>query len=254
MKKYKVYKITCKINNKLYIGQTYNSLEDRLRQHINDANEGKDTKFYRAIRKHGASNFHIELIDECDSQEELDELEWYWIQFYDACKIGYNSKNSKGKCGGDTLTNHPRYEEICKKVSETKIGNYNPNHTSVKALNIYTMEEIFFNCMKDAQNYFGIERHDPITKRCRGEIKVVWNGQWTFAYIDKEYDFTAQNLTGGTRGVRVVDTLTNEANEFASYTFAQQYYGFPNKAISRKLKSKNPNTLYENRYYFIPLD
>jgi hypothetical protein len=254
MKTYKVYKITCKINNKIYIGQTYKSLSERLKKHIEDARKGVDTKFYRAMRKYGYDNFEIELLEDCDSQEELDELEWKWIQFYDACRKGYNSKNSKGKCGGDTLTGHPQYEEICKKVSETKFGAQNPNHTPIKALNIITFDELLFDCLKDAQNYFNMDRHDQISKRCRGEVKVVWDDKWAFAYIDDEYSYTDQPLTGGVKGVRVIDTIKKESYEFASYTLAQKYFNFPDKTISRKLRSKNPNTLYENRYYFIPLN
>ena len=48
MKKYKVYKITCLVNNKVYIGQTYLSLERRFTSHISSS-KSKDTKFYRAM-------------------------------------------------------------------------------------------------------------------------------------------------------------------------------------------------------------
>ena len=46
-----IYKITNKINNKIYIGQTIRPVEDRWKRHINDAlNNILDTHFARAIR------------------------------------------------------------------------------------------------------------------------------------------------------------------------------------------------------------
>ena len=71
-----------------------------------------DTKFYRAIRKYGKENFKIEAIDFADTQRELDEKEIYYINLYDSVKKGYNSKDSIGKCGGDTLSAHQNLDEI----------------------------------------------------------------------------------------------------------------------------------------------
>lgn len=125
-KRYLVYKITCANNNKIYIGQTYNSIENRLNEHFSKARNGVDTKFYRAIRKHGEGNFYIEILEEVSSQEELDDREFYWILHFDTVKKGYNSKNSKGKCGGDTLSNHPDIESISQKIRVSKLGDNNP--------------------------------------------------------------------------------------------------------------------------------
>ena len=69
-----------------------------------------DTKFYRAIKKYGKDNFKIEAIDSAETQAELDQKEIYYINFYNSVKEGYNSKDSMGKCGGDTLTEHQNTE------------------------------------------------------------------------------------------------------------------------------------------------
>ena len=62
-----IYKLTNKINNKVYIGQSIN-IENRFQQHKNNClNENlKDynTKFYRALRKYGVENFTFEIIEE----------------------------------------------------------------------------------------------------------------------------------------------------------------------------------------------
>lgn len=67
-----VYKITNKVNNKVYIGQSIRPIDERFNRHINDAvNYVLDTHFARAIRKYGKENFFIELIDTAETQEEL---------------------------------------------------------------------------------------------------------------------------------------------------------------------------------------
>lgn len=126
MKKFIIYKITCKINNKIYIGQTTETLEQRFSRHIGYQKNEHDTKFYRAIRKYGIDNFYIEELDIAKNQSELDDKELFWINKLDAVNKGYNSKAVKGKCGGDTLSNHPNKEAISEKIRQSKLGDKNP--------------------------------------------------------------------------------------------------------------------------------
>ena len=93
MKLGKIYKITNKINGKIYIGQTIKSLEERFQKHCWETTI-KD-KYHlnmaikKAIRKYGKENFTIELIEEVET-DKLDEREVYWISFYDSYNKGYN--------------------------------------------------------------------------------------------------------------------------------------------------------------------
>lgn len=84
-----IYKITNKINNKVYIGKTELSIDQRWSQHMRDADK-KDYPLYRAIRKYGKENFSIEEIERCDS-EILSQRECYWIQYYNSFLKGYNA-------------------------------------------------------------------------------------------------------------------------------------------------------------------
>lgn len=71
-----IYKITNIKNNKVYIGQTINSLEDRWRRHQTDAlNNVIDTHFARAIRYYKPESFIAEIIDTAQTQEELTQKE-----------------------------------------------------------------------------------------------------------------------------------------------------------------------------------
>ena len=58
IKKYEIYKITNKVNNKMYIGYTNNGVENRLHKHYTNSTCGIDTYFYKAIRKYGTTKYH----------------------------------------------------------------------------------------------------------------------------------------------------------------------------------------------------
>ena len=55
-----VYKITNKVNPRVYVGLTVCTLEKRWREHRSAANTGVEKPLYRAMRKHGIENFSIE--------------------------------------------------------------------------------------------------------------------------------------------------------------------------------------------------
>ena len=88
---------------------------------------GKDTKnsknyfgsgllIKRAIEKYGKNNFIKEIIDECESNDELCDKEKLWINKYNSITPnGYNISN--GGDGGDTFTNHPDKETYIRNKS-----------------------------------------------------------------------------------------------------------------------------------------
>ena len=87
-----VYKITCLINKKLYIGQTRKSIEKRFKQHAKT-----DSLIGRDIRKYGIENFKIEIIEHCESKAQLNEREKFWINTLNSKQpYGYNVKDGGG--------------------------------------------------------------------------------------------------------------------------------------------------------------
>ena len=88
-----IYKITNKLNNKCYIGQSAN-IELRWVSHIQHIEKiyNEDNYFYREVRKIGLTNFQFEIIEEC-SIDKLNEREKYWFEQYNCLKPnGYNSQ------------------------------------------------------------------------------------------------------------------------------------------------------------------
>ena len=101
-----IYKITNKLNGKVYIGQS-NNIERRFKEHIN-----KRTTAWSSIRpailKYGVENFSFEVLEEC-SIEELNKREEYWIKYYGSFgEKGYNlnpggDQSSLGQHNGRAL-------------------------------------------------------------------------------------------------------------------------------------------------------
>lgn len=87
----KIYIIRNSINNKVYIGQTTQSLNKRFNGHCCYSKSDRSVNMYikRAIHKYGRNNFSIELLEEC-SIEDLNTREQYWINRYDSYNNGYN--------------------------------------------------------------------------------------------------------------------------------------------------------------------
>ncbi len=85
-----IYKITNKINGKVYIGQTTRTLEVRKQGHLADAKKGLKRHLYNAMNKYGVENFEFEEICTAESIEELNQLETKYILEYDSVNNGYN--------------------------------------------------------------------------------------------------------------------------------------------------------------------
>lgn len=95
-----IYKATNKITEKYYIGQTVRSLKDRILSHERSWKTERNTYFSNALHKYGNENFKWEILEECDSKEELDEMEFHYIKQYNSKRPnGYNLTD-----GGDKGT------------------------------------------------------------------------------------------------------------------------------------------------------
>ena len=108
-----IYKITNDVNEKIYIGKTSKTIEERFREHCKDAFREKNEKrpLYSAMRYYGIEHFKIEKIEEC-LPEEASKREQFWIGYYKGYTDGYNAT-----LGGDGkyLFNH---SQIAKRLEE----------------------------------------------------------------------------------------------------------------------------------------
>ncbi|MEH7652318.1 hypothetical protein [Bacillus safensis] len=110
-----------KKNNMRYVGKCVYTRINSWEKYL-----GSGVYLKRAIRKYGRDNFYRIIIDEADSEEELREIEEYYIDMFDAVssKEFYNLKGTS--IGGDTFTYHPEKERIRKLKSRNSSGSRNP--------------------------------------------------------------------------------------------------------------------------------
>lgn len=95
-----IYKITNKINNKIYIGCSKN-IEYRWIAHksesILEQYPPYNYSIHKAFRKYGIDNFNFEIIEIINDETQLFTKEKYWIKYYDSYHNGYNETE-----GGDS--------------------------------------------------------------------------------------------------------------------------------------------------------
>ena len=133
-----IYKITNKLNNKVYIGQTIQKPIERFYQHC----AKKCDKYilnmviHKAIFKYGKDNFTFEVIEEVPKQQ-LNEREKYWIKYYNSYTDGYNSTKGgqKGNKPFKNIDNKVIIEQYQQGKSLRTIGKmFNIDKATVKSI------------------------------------------------------------------------------------------------------------------------
>lgn len=90
MNKGYIYLITNDINDKVYVGQTSRSVEERFKEHKWDSrNIHHPSQLHKAIKELGMEHFSVVTLEEVEL-EQLDDREKYWIKEYDSINKGYN--------------------------------------------------------------------------------------------------------------------------------------------------------------------
>lgn len=135
-----VYKITNKINNKVYIGITsrkngfkgrYSSRGKGIERVYNfhlqckERGDGYNIHLFRSIEKYGFDNFEVdEEFDIAMDIEELKEKEKYWIEYYKSYDPQYGYNNTKGGDGvdGNVISVIKRRRKISNENGIIKIG------------------------------------------------------------------------------------------------------------------------------------
>jgi hypothetical protein len=124
-----IYKATNKINGKEYIGKTVTTIRKRRRYGYGN------TYFQKALEKYGEKNFKWEVLwnGNC-SKSFLNELEKYYIYFYDTYNCGYNLT-----LGGETEKSKNKISKSLSKRTYLVITPNNNKHI-VKNLNKFCKE------------------------------------------------------------------------------------------------------------------
>lgn len=114
-----IYETTNLINGKKYIGQ-------HRAKEFDKKYKGSGCLIGKAFKKYGFKNFKCEIIEECNSEQELNEREIYWIDFYNAINDDnfYNLQS-----GGYMIEGGHLSEQTKRKISQALIGKKGFKHS-----------------------------------------------------------------------------------------------------------------------------
>lgn len=155
-----IYKITDLTTGKIYVGQTTRTTEERFKEHMK-----ADSLLGRAIRAHGVENFKIEVLEKCETIEQLNEREPYWIKYFDClAKKGLNL-TSGGNNGWEFA------EEVKRQISITMTGRKQTDEhreNSSKAQQKRWMDPLEHEKASDAQ----IKRYENPAERAKTSAAI----------------------------------------------------------------------------------
>ena len=200
-----IYKIINDVNNKIYIGKTNKSIEERFKEHWKDYERERKEKrpLYSAMNKYGVEHFKIEEIEQCDLNI-VEEREKYWIEYYGSFKYGYNATlGGDGKAYIDRDLVIKTYNETQNQAKVAEILNIDRKTVhnilkendiqikksqdiakenlskSVAMLDKNTLEVIrTFSSIKDAEKFLNISYRSHISKVCNGKRQTFKGYKW----------------------------------------------------------------------------
>lgn len=175
----RIYKITDRTNNKIYIGQTKRDIYKRFGEHLSRVTSNRKNdracSLYIAMSNHGRENFYVELVEEVEDNV-ADQREKYWIKEFDSINPdkGYNLD-----CGGRIISEACRKAQIAlqigKPVSE-RVAKLNKERGMKMAKTIcqYSKNGEFiseFPSIIEASRQTGCDRRS-IQRQLKGEANV----------------------------------------------------------------------------------
>jgi hypothetical protein len=191
-----IYKITSP-SNKVYIGQTINTLNTRIKHH--KQNSSNCTLLKRAINKYGDEMVYEIL--ETVQNESLDEREIHWIKYYNSlapngynCSAGGNNKKELSDLLKDNISKGLRNNKINRDGYMGCVKKFSNGYTPCiknKGKNVYLSNGAFNNkdeaievlkeYTKDPENFI---KPDGTNKKREGCVYKVLN-KWGLKYKRK---------------------------------------------------------------------
>lgn len=193
------------VNGKKYIGQK------KSNKFLKEKYLGSGSLLRKAILKYGKENFTVKMLCECDSKEELDEMEIYFIKFYNAQEDTnfYNlTKGGESGLGGPKFKGHKHTEEskqkISNSVSKEKNGFYGKKHSEETRL-----------IMKDKARNRG-----PVSQETREKLSKIRKGR----KFTEEHKRKISEAQKGEKGNRYGRPLEDEVKQKISNTVHNQVW------------------------------
>jgi group I intron endonuclease len=172
-----IYKVTNSINDKIYVGKTTKSLEERMKHHF--CHKKSNTVFHRAINKYGKESFKYEVLERCKIAEELSEREKYWIKYYNSIlPNGYNMTVG-GEGTQEYILNEARKKInkiISQKLKEKYKNGFSPKGMKGKHHTIEARQKMSL-AQKNKPRRWSSEDKKRISEQQKG--RIPWNKNLT---------------------------------------------------------------------------
>lgn len=285
MFKGEIYKVTCLVTGKTYVGQTAIGYINRFQEHLRDARNSVTTMpFHNAIRLFGEHNFFVELLATAQNAEDLNRLE---AEFILSTKSLVRENGYNVLCYSDT---HPHrlpdtilfqifplaaagvpQTEICERlgigssvVYETLKGKSRPHLRELwESENLPLLEdfrkkisdELLWQCFElraQGRTVESLEKKFNVpwlslvfSGRFRPALLAKWKAQ---GGVDFKKLSAKQQATRNRAKAQVV--LASDGNRFSTLPEASDYYGVSVQAIYKCIKYQNPLQTTGTPIYF----
>ncbi|MBQ9479747.1 MAG: GIY-YIG nuclease family protein [Selenomonadaceae bacterium] len=245
----------------VYIGQTQQRLKSRILQHCNQHDQFID----RIIHAEGTDAFEVGVLDFCNSQQELNEREQFWIKYFN-CTIphGFNSTNSARLMSRASnsrrvlcIETSIEYSSIAEAARQTGAlstsisrvcrGDLKTTHrlhfvfvnNSADELKRFSQKKRPILCIETGKSYESIAEAarqtgllaSTLSEVCNGKIKTF--GGFNFVFADTPED-ERQIFVPNNRRVLCIETNV----EYISIRKAAQQLGISHHSISKVCNGK----------------
>jgi hypothetical protein len=181
---------------------------------------GSGIRLSNAIAKYGREHFVKEILCECYSKEEMDDMEQYYIDYYNAVKSPLFYNLAKGGDGGD-MSHVKQYKKVCQ---------YNLDGTLVAV----------FDSAKEAERAVGYS-NKIILKNCWGQKNKCKEFMFRFYEDTKGEPVVPYVSTKGKWCIRKVAQYTTGGafiQEYPSLGQAEKSLGISNISATIRGKQK----------------
>ena len=233
-----IYLTTNLINGKQYIGQ-HKGLP-------NDNYFGSGTAISRALKKYGKENFKKEILCYCESREEADEKEKYYIQKFDAVNNKNFYNNSEGGLGGDGWRGYQRWREQHPKEAKQLDQESGKRLQQWRIDNPEKFQQLTIKPFIEGAKQWRLKNPDKIQANMIkvNQAKLEWQKTHPKEYQDQVNHW--RELGTITNSQQIICLTTGKI--FPSQSAASRYYNVPQPNISRCLRGlrksagKHPDT------------
>ncbi|MCC8068700.1 MAG: GIY-YIG nuclease family protein [Ruminococcus sp.] len=236
MKNYIIYMHKNKINDKVYIGQTCQTLAARAGS---DGRRYKGQVFYNAIQKYGWDNFEHIILEDNLTQEEANQKEQEYIKQYNSTNptYGYNVT-----IGGDSNTLTEEQKEKRRQLNYQMWADGTFKNIINTAVYCIELDEYFESAL-EAERKYQID-NSSIQKVCKKQANYagIKNGQplhWLYANeITEEKIQQLKNKQEILKGVSIPVYCIELKKSFSSATEAGKILNLDASSIRKTVKGK----------------